>query len=545
MMEDLLVGKKSPSEVSMVKEIINELLRARKIMRMYPENNPLYKQAYEKLFDKFKQFFTVHDELQLQIEKYSIIFDDEKVYHQDSKDDNLALLFFRDGVRMIIFQRGLAVEELKDFIKIINVDFDREMPDDDVVTLMWERGFQNIKYVIDESFFSEDGIPESEIDYAKAIKEAYKDALSSPKISPVIANDVHIPDSEWIYKEIQKHQRPKSHKLFRILIEMLKKVKDKDEIEKILRYMENIVDYYILHGDFKAAGDCIQIILTQSDEIKNSQDIEDYPEFIIRHINSDKLINNLGKVLESDINIEEESFMEFISFLDHTSIDYLMEELAQAEKIKARRLLINAISLIGSKEIQKIIKWLNDDRWYVVRNVAMILGNICDPLALKHLGRLISHPDRRVRKEAINAIGKIKSPESLRYLEQGLRDSEQPVRLATVRALISIKTEDARDMLLREISNRSFLRRDLNEKKEFFAALASWGDKEVREFLLKTLKKHSIFRRSKVEENKLCAAYALGLMDDRGAIPTLKKFQSSKNIYLKRISLEALKRLSA
>jgi HEAT repeat protein len=257
------------------------------------------------------------------------------------------------------------------------------------------------------------------------------------------------------------------------------------------------------------------------------------------------VIKDIARTLEEDGEMDEESFLEFISFLDHTSIDSLMEELAQAEKIRTRRLLIKAISLIGGNDIQRLIKWLDDDRWYVVRNVAVILGNIRDTKALVYLGKILSHPDRRVRKEAINAIGKIGSPEAVKYLEEGLRDIEQQVRVSAVKALSNIKTKEARDLILKEMASRSFIARDLSEKKEFFASLASWNDKEVRDFLISVLKKKSIFKRSKIEENRLCAAYALGLMDDREAIPVLKRFQSSKNIYLKRISLEALKRLSA
>ena len=37
-------------------------------------------------------------------------------------------------------------------MKIIALDFDREAVDDDIVTLLWEKDFQNIQYIVDEAF---------------------------------------------------------------------------------------------------------------------------------------------------------------------------------------------------------------------------------------------------------------------------------------------------------------------------------------------------------------------------------------------------------
>ena len=60
--------------------------------------------------------------------------------------------FFKDGLRELTFKKGLPRDELEEFLKIIALDFDREAVDDDVVTLLWEKDFQNIQYIVDEAF---------------------------------------------------------------------------------------------------------------------------------------------------------------------------------------------------------------------------------------------------------------------------------------------------------------------------------------------------------------------------------------------------------
>jgi len=46
----------------------------------------------------------------------------------------------------------LSQEELEEFLRLIALDFDRDAVDDDVITLMWEKDFQNIQYVVDEAY---------------------------------------------------------------------------------------------------------------------------------------------------------------------------------------------------------------------------------------------------------------------------------------------------------------------------------------------------------------------------------------------------------
>ena len=45
---------------------------------------------------------------------------------------------------------------MEDFLKIISLDFNRDVLDDDIVTLFWEKDFQNIQYVVDETVLADE-----------------------------------------------------------------------------------------------------------------------------------------------------------------------------------------------------------------------------------------------------------------------------------------------------------------------------------------------------------------------------------------------------
>ena len=137
-------------DVRQAKEVVDGILKAKKLLNLYPSNNPMYVKTSEEVFDKFKNLFNFTNELSLKIHQNEIIFNNEQIYHSPSKDENLAFFFFKDGIREVTFVDGLNKEEFEEFIGIVNTDFERVAFDDDIVTLLWERDFEHIKYLVDE-----------------------------------------------------------------------------------------------------------------------------------------------------------------------------------------------------------------------------------------------------------------------------------------------------------------------------------------------------------------------------------------------------------
>ncbi len=164
----------STEELKEVKDILQNLIKSKKTIRMYPQNNPIYIKILEESYERFKSFFDYHDSITLSIKQNSIYYDSEQIYDNPEKEDNLALFFFKDGLREITFKNGLQQEELEEFLKIIALDFDREVIDDDIVTLLWEKDFQNIKYVVDEAYL----VDMDEEDYSIKIEERAREKVT-------------------------------------------------------------------------------------------------------------------------------------------------------------------------------------------------------------------------------------------------------------------------------------------------------------------------------------------------------------------------------
>ncbi|HYA31399.1 MAG TPA: HEAT repeat domain-containing protein, partial [Thermodesulfovibrionales bacterium] len=169
--------------------------------------------------------------------------------------------------------------------------------------------------------------------------------------------------------------------------------------------------------------------------------------------------------------------------------------------------------------------------------------HIGDKKAVEYLLNTVKHADERVRKEAIKALGELKSPLGLQTLRDCLSDPDPVIRKVSVKALGNIGSETAKRLILEKVSGKDFHDRGLDEKREFFEVLAHWNDAEVADFMLKALKKRSLFRRTKTDEFRACAAHALGLMGSKDALPSLVKLRDSKNRLLKEYIIAAIKKI--
>ena len=527
------------------------LLKAKKTIRMYPENNPIYIKMVDDTYSKFAEFFSGADEFTLKISQYEIFFGGEQVYHNPDKDDNLALFLFKDGLRELSFKREMDRQELEEFLRIITIDFDREAVDDDIVTLLWERDFQNITYIADDVVLTDDENYES-----KAIREikgkapgaaefsnAYRDALIAEEVGDKTIVNLTGSDLQLLSKEIDSDLLDKAPKLADVLIEIIYQSEDAAGHEEIQRFLETLIVYSIRHGDLRLAVEIIKRSTLVFEDRQTPEGIKKRLEHLPSVLSSEECVKYAGDIFESGIETDKEVMDEYIRLLNRSAIRHFMTVLGDLKSIAGRKVTIDILIYLGKKDIQTISRGLHDNRWYFVRNIIYILRHIGDKKAVEYLLSSAKHPDIRVRKEAIKALGDLRSPLALQSLKDALNDPEASVRTISARSLRNMGSETAKRLLIEKVSGKDFRGRDFEEKKEFFEVLSQWNDSDILDFMTRTLKKRSFFRRSKHDENRVCAAYALGLTKNKDVLPVLYKLKTTKNKGLREQVNTAIKRI--
>lgn len=539
-------------EIRAAKDVIQTILKSRKILRMYPANNPIYLKNIEDSYGKFREFFYYGDELQLKIKQNEILFGSEQIYSSVEKEDNLALFFFKDGIREITFKKGLAAEELETFLAVITLDFDTEALDDDLVTLFWEKDFQNIQYIVDESVLTDEEEYESaavneakeEANQPDELMKAYEDAfheggmIGETSIVPLSDRDL-----QALLLEIEKDAQEKIGKFVTILFEMMYLAETRQDFDDLSVFLMNAIDYAISSGNIQVATDILSRLKALLENRNISEDIKKYIRKIMLFAGSETVINHLGEFLDSGQDLDEKMFDDFVQHLDNNAILPFMKILGELKNIHPRKIVIHALTLIGPKDIMLLSSGLHDTRWYVVRNIIHILRKIGDKRAVDFLLKTVKHADNRVKIEVVRALGELGGSGVIIALREALDDPEVQVRVAALKALGTIGSEAAKRILLDRIMNSNFKDKEFDEKKFYFETIARWRDTEVFDFLINTLKKRTFFKSTKNDENRACAAYSLGLLGNRDALPVLIKYKGESSKLIQDSTFTAIRRL--
>jgi hypothetical protein len=540
-------------DLKAAKDVIQALLKSKKMIRMYPSNNPIYVKTLEDTYARFGDYFDYRDDLLLKIRQNDIMWENEQVYYNVEKEDNLALFLFKDGLRELTFKKGLTADEMEEFLKITAMDFEREILDDDIVTLLWEKDFQNIQHIADDVILADE--ENYEVNAVEHIEEvandtdnilkAYQDAFKEDEVPKDVAilplNDK---DLQHLMQELERDSQDKTNKLVDILFELMYLAESRNDFDDLSVYFMSAVEFSMTQGDIPMVTSILSRLKDVLNDAHVDEEIKKYFRKIISFAGSDPIIKLLGGILDAGQELEDTIIEDLVRHLDKNAVTPLMNILGELKSIHARKVVIDALIHIGPKDIVTLSKGLNDSRWYVVRNIIYILRKISDKRAVEFLLKTVRHADIRVRKEVIRTLGELGGGGVFQTLRECLEDAEIQVRSAALRALGTIGSEAAKRIIMDRINDKTFKDKEFEEKKEYFEVISRWKDNEVFAFLSETLKKKPFFfGTARSDEARACAAYGLGLLGNKDAISLLQKSKGESSKLIREFSYTAIKRL--
>lgn len=540
-------------------EIIQLLAKAQKVHKMYPPNNPTCARALDGVVSCINAYTKANGDLVFKFSQNEIFSNDKAVYSSDTRHDNLALFFFRDGIREITFNPAMPREEAKDFLTIIARDFERQYLDDDIVTLLWERAFKHIHYVATDDFLLEEGYdpsvetvsapPAVEIaQVGKMLNEVYEEAAKARKTHyqgteiAILTEEEN--DELRRLVEVEETSSPLP-KLISLLFGLLSSSEDIEDFEEVVDFISSTLRLCFRRADFENA----ELILARMTEMEGS---EGFPKPLLPELRKISLaaaepdiISEMGEILDSEAWIDEGAFVRCAAHLDTSAIPLLLDLLGGFDTIRARRIIMDVLGVLGRKNIAAITKGLHDSRWFVVRNTLHILGKINDPRSINTLGECVRHKDPRVRKEAYRALTPVRNPKALPYIRRGFLERDPSIRVIAAKAFLGFEESDvAMRIFMEEVQSKGFHGKDYSEKKEFFEVLSQWNRDEVKNYLLKTLRRKSLIARTRNDEIRACAAFAMGLMKENGGFAApLEEAAGNGGKLLREMASEAISRM--
>jgi HEAT repeat protein len=554
----------------LARDLTSSFIKAIKAFRFYPPDNPTLKGFRENALKKFQFFLNKYNIFTLQIGEYDFSYNGKVLYENRDVKTSLAFLFYKDGLRELRFLKGLEDWEIEGLLDLIKRSDNINELEDDLVTLVWEKDFSHINYLATDEFLEENPVPipdnvdqlrknlvVSPLAHNVAVDLFEEDTEEGIELDRIFSKPVEEPlpfvSNRGVYfltpeelEGLKKEVDSETHSAFvfnvvDILFEILALEKEQDPYKDVINYFNKILDAFVTLGEFQKAGELLKrfYIILKTYQLNEWQK-EMVQKFILGAGEAQR-VELIGKVLEREEAIRLEEVNNFLVLLQRNSIPPLIKLLGELKNSKTRRVVCDSLSEIGKNAIEIIVPFIDDKRWYLVRNIAYILGRIGKEQAFPYLQRLFNHNEIRVRREAIQALGLIGGPKAVGLLIRALTDIDARIRAMAAINLGKIGKTSGLASLLELVQSKDFPKKDSTEMKAFFDAIGMIGSNEATPVLQDILERKSLFGRGKPDGMRNGAANALAMIGSAEAKAILEAGRDSKDESIRNACVQAMR----
>ena len=209
-------------------------------------------------------------------------------------------------------------------------------------------------------------------------------------------------------------------------------------------------------------------------------------------------------------NDRHQEIINYIVLVGEPYCEPIVERLGLAHHFFERKRWIDLLTRISGNAQQKIIPFLTDERWYLVRNLVMILGAEPTPAVIKAIQPLHQHPHPQVRAEVIRLLFSCNQATANRLLLNELNSDNMDTCLIAVSIAHLSRDPEVLSFLHRQLDKDPTNDVELALAEGVVTALCHRGEKESLVVLRRLLTRGGLLlrRRSRQLQHHIIAALA-------------------------------------
>jgi HEAT repeat protein len=360
------------------------------------------------------------------------------------------------------------------------------------------------------------------------VPPAYQKALME-----ILATDTLPAESMHALDELNKtlEYDHLEYKIGDIISEIIREIPAGERGDGIRSNLMGLASHYLMKGDFNSLERTCRIILEEMDEMQSAALFD--PGFIQEILDAASV---LGRDKFQDIR-------SIICTVGHPFVIPLMERLFAEENRSLRRLWFDCLSDLGEMVRSAALERLNDERWFVVRNLIIMLRAFNDQEVQRQVRRLVNHPNPRVCKEAMKSLLSYGDPMVDKLLLKDLEGDELGRKLVAVQVAEMSNNPKVVDNLLAIIESGSIREYGLELKISAVQALAAIGNPQALPKLKEILSTVRLLHPGKHAQLKTAIIRALPRFPSDLSRPLLEEIAATGGKTLGPIAYEALKGL--
>ncbi len=484
--------------------------RTLKTCRLYDAGNPTVVRFRDELVEAVGRLLAEHGSVTYRFTADDVTCEGQSLYPARSREDNLAFAFHRDGVRGLTLQPGVEPAECLALVDAVLGVTGQNLDGDDLVTLLWEANLRHVDvdYIPAEGEVGageaagetpDDGAgallpwPTAEGDgSAAADAEAGADAEGARGPGGERSEDwslgVLTAESEATFAELDfmsQQELPRFLQEFEaerrippvtaalaVTHACLNAGVDDEGRRELARFLPRVLRAALAGGEWAAAREALRLLhVTQSPEWS----METFAQEVLQPVSIASCVERLDQQGPAAVS----EFIALAHELGEPAVDWLTLTLSESQARMTRQLVAEAIAVRVQEDPARLAPWLDDPRWFVVRNVVHILGWVGGQGVVPMLLKAVRYPDLRVLSEVVTALQGVELRLARPVLIKALEHADSRLFCQVLQQLSGARDPAVARYVCAFLSQERFLQRPVAERRAIYAAIASTASDEV------------------------------------------------------------------
>jgi len=522
-------------ELQGVKEVIASVLIGLKNYTLYPENHDICQKSAANAATRLDGFLKKYRDLRLDVAKDQLLYKTKLVFQESAGEENLATIFFRDGIQWLRFLEGFEFDELKEFFRILkDCRTWNEDSDGDLATAFWEANFPKFRYKAADVYWESEPL----IDYSLLNT---RDAESHDETEPEEQQNplaFAIEDSGNTLWTLTAHENKKLRKmvadeekrdnlndLLFIVFTFLKDKTENKDLKFALKFLEVELREALSHGDFRFASRLVSGLWRMRRAAKKQKTwaMDDLDHFFLK-VSSPEVLHAVTEDFQSLDGLDSESiklFSQFFTLLQPNAMTALGPLLRKTKSLRLQQEILQLIVFMAKRDIHPLEQLLKSPDEFMVQKLLTVLGQLNGKIHIQILLKMLRHSSGRVRKQAVKELA-VLDTEVIKRLFDLIEDPNESVRKLVLKKLGGFRTETTEGLFLGYLEKRQFTNTDQQHLLACYRALGQCGSENSLPYL-----RESLFGRG--------WSLDLGSIHRRGAVVALRALGTgvSEEILLK------------
>ena len=449
-----------------------------------------------------------HGAMVLEIRPFEMVREGEIVYLERDRERSLAFRLFRDGVRRLQITPGVAWSELLRLLEILSIRYTGvRQQEDDVVTLLWKAGFQNIEINAVEGFVPDQDDDEED---AAALRRARAARRTESQVEVPRDWDQPLPvleeEGALVYQAVEADALdalraegssttlPDSS--VRLVEEMLRVVvdpTDPTEIRDVEHLVNEVRDFLLSEGQL---GWQTRLARSVRRTLGRRAELADDTERILATFTDARA---LKRIIHSASRGSEEAPSELIELLELVPSDHLSHliELLNSERATASRAIARQlITHYARSRVGYVLKKLPESEPGVARDLLRALADAVPGRAVEAVEAVAATADTEVQFEMLRVLEDCPfDPRVRRLLMRLLDQGSEDVRMRALQLLADAGEPQLFSELVSYVESRATGRLEKQEAQLIGRILAAVDPAAAQKLLSGWIRPRGFFRR--------------------------------------------------